>query len=176
MQSGTSLGAEPIFGEYELKAAFLCQLPAFVIWPPANQPADEIKMCIVGTDPFGEKLDYLAAQMTSGTNMIVARLEPNGDISDCSIVFLGSMKRDLIAAVLEPIAGQAILTVSESADFTRTGGMVRFVVPGGHVGFEINRIAVAAGGLRVKAQLLKISNIVEHALPAVGGRVPATVR
>jgi hypothetical protein len=170
LQPEASLGEPPSFPEYALKAAFLSNLPAFVSWPHTNQASDTIEMCIVGRDPFGANLDYLVQQASGGISITVSRLEPGEDASGCSVVFLGAMKRASRTGVLRSLAGRAILTVSESDGFTKAGGMVCFVTRGDQVSLEINRIAAEAGGLEISAQLLSISNVVDHPLPLESDR------
>ena len=50
-----------------------------------------------------------------------------------------------------------ILTVGETAQFLREGGMVRFYLQNNNVRFQINQKNAEAAGLKVSSQLLALA-------------------
>jgi hypothetical protein len=55
-----------------------------------------------------------------------------------------------------------VLTVGESDEFARRGGMINFVLEQDKVRFEINVSRVEQGGLKLSAQLQKLASAVRR--------------
>jgi hypothetical protein len=50
-----------------------------------------------------------------------------------------------------------VLTVGESPDFLRQGGIINFVLEDGKVRFEINQDAATQADLRISSRLLRLA-------------------
>ena len=132
--------------EYEVKAAFLVKFPGFVKWPSASGAS--ITVGILGDDPFGGALDKLTR---------VKRSRRAEDLKGCPIVFVSKSEQANLGAVLASLGRANVLTVGESAEFAKQGGMIGFVMNGDKVRFEVNTRAARQAGLVIDVGLLKLA-------------------
>lgn len=143
--------------EFEVKAAFLLNFAKFVDWPEDRLQADApIRICIVGDDPFGKTLDQLVEGETVETHRIVVeRVRAPGD-SACHIEYHGKQTKQALKAA----AG--VLTVGETDEFLRSGGMVAFIVENRRVRFDVSLTALRRSGVRASSRLLRVARTVKQ--------------
>jgi len=149
--------------EYEVKAGFLYNIINFVTWPPDAfaGATDPVRVCVVGTDPFGRLLDRAIEGGTANRRPIVAnRIANPNDIAACHLVFLPGGNTERIDRAVRAAAQHPVLTVGETADFLRRGGMIAFVIDGGRVRFDINLPAATSRGLMLSSRLLQVARTV----------------
>ncbi len=165
--SGSSSIAQDAFSEYKVKAAFLFNLPEFVSWPEGALPKDRMTFCIVGHDPFGEALEYFSGKQVKSRLLRIERRLSSDSAEGCSVLFI-SGQETIEDQHFKPLVSEpAILTVGEADDFTRRGGVVRFIRRGGKVGLEINLTAAHRNRIGLASELLDLATLVRY--PAQGG-------
>ncbi|HYR89234.1 MAG TPA: YfiR family protein [Terriglobia bacterium] len=148
--------------EYEVKAAFLFNFTKFVEWPPAAD-LHSFDTCILGDDPFGSTIDRLTRGKTvNGLPIQVRRLKEVADAKQCQIVFVSSVEKSKAARLAEAVRGTRILTVGETEDFARAGGMVYLSMENSRVSLVINAAAAESSGLKVSAKLLALATIYKN--------------
>ncbi len=146
--------------EYQIKLAFLYNFSKFVEWPDQAFQSRQtpLKICVVGTDPFGKTLeDELRTRNTGGHPIAVTRLAPGGDFSTCHIVFIRAEERKRFATILAGLKGRDILTVGETDGFLESGGHVNFIFLGNSLHFNVNLAATRRTGLKFSARLLALA-------------------
>jgi hypothetical protein len=145
--------------EYQVKAAFLYNFAKFVEWPAETlQGASALRVCVFGGDPFGPALPAtLQGKTVQERPVVVARPTTVADMAACHILFVGSSEDHEVPRLLPSLAGSGVLTVGESQEFARQGGMITFHRDGNKVRFEINADAAERAGLRISSQLLKLA-------------------
>jgi hypothetical protein len=146
--------------EYEVQAAYLSNFGRFVEWParPGTNERDPFYVCVLGQDPFGPLLDAaLKGETIGGAPMAARRVASAADAANCRIVFVNSTKDSELKGILATLRNSNALTVSDTFDFTRQGGMIQFVLDGNRVRFEINLAAAQRAGLTLSSQLLKVA-------------------
>lgn len=142
--------------EYKVKAAFLYNFAKFVEWPP--QVGDEMRLCVLGEDPFGEDLDALAQGKTVQSKWLrVARLPTLDGLEQCHVVFIDAADLDDLSQVLRRAHEAHVLTVGNTHEFADRGGIISFVMESNKVRFEINTASAEQAGLRISSQLLKLA-------------------
>ena len=145
--------------EYRVKAAYILNFARYVEWPAsAFTGADApIHVCVIGGDPFGNLLDQaLDGRRVHGRPFRVLRLpRPTGEL--CHVAFLGRATGAMSEAWRLALAGEPILTVGETPDFARDGGMIGFVLADETVRFEINVGALEAAGLEISSRVLTLA-------------------
>jgi hypothetical protein len=152
--------------EHQVKAAFLYNFANFVQWPegalgPAGSP---LKVCVVGTDPFGGALDdAFRDQVVQGRPVQIARGHSLAAVGRCHILFLSQSEQGRWPQLLKELGAAPTLTVADGAPLVRLGGMVSFVIEAKRVRFEINRGAAEHAGLRISSKLLALARLVESA-------------
>jgi YfiR/HmsC-like len=150
-------GAE--YSEYEVKAAFLGNFIQFVKWP-AKAFADAgspFTICIVGSDSFGGALERaVAGQTVGGRKVAIKRSRRPDDLRSAQVVFVCKSERGRIGEILGGLQGANVLSVGESDDFARQGGVINFVMESDKVRFEVNTGAAQRAGLELSSKLLRL--------------------
>ena len=145
--------------EYRAKAAFLYNFGKFVQWPDGALSEGELRLCVLGEDPFGDALDAIDGKQVRGSKLIIQRgasVVPKR----CHILFVSSSEGARVAGILEEVDGANVLTVGETDDFAKKGGIVNFKIVERKIRFEINPDAAKQAGLRISARLLKLATVV----------------
>lgn len=152
--------------ESTLKAAYLFQLANFVDWPEGRTPGNggerPLRLCILGDDPFGDAIDGIAGKKARGRQLALERFADSEGVESCDVLFVSASASAELDGIFDLAAGANVLTVGDSKDFARSGGMVGLVVKGGKLRLEVNLGAAQEAGLKISAKLLELSQIVKH--------------
>src|SRR5574341_2137696 len=157
------LGAPPVAsqpqpGEYEVKAAFLYNVLAFVEWPsPLNKNAETLRICILGASAAGDAFDDLNGQAVMGRKLEIVHLSSLSDIGPCAVLFIGSSEDRNIQRILRALRGTSILSIGDTTGFARQGVMINFYLDQKKVRFEVNAAAARQAGLIISSKLLKLA-------------------
>jgi len=162
--------------EYEIKAGFLYNFALYTTWVEGafddREEGDVLAplvIAVVGKDPFKRHLDEVARHEVKDRAIRLRRfadLEAFGeafdeDIFRCHMLFAGRTLEGDVEKLVELLEEEPVFTVSDLYDFTRRGGVARFLVESGNVKIEINTDAARRAGLQISSQLLKLVTIVE---------------
>ena len=149
--------------EYSVKAAFLFHFAQFVEWPQGtfNDNNSPLRYCTLGEDPFHGALDAILSGKTIGTRPVrVEHFRRAREIASCQVLFIGVSQKKTIPTALESLKGFPILTVGESENFAKEGGMIGFFLEDNKVRFEINLDAAERAKLKISARLLALAKTV----------------
>ena len=142
--------------EFQVKAAFLYNIANFVSWP--NPIGDHFRLCVIGSNPFGEHLDPLIGRSVHDSILVIDQYDSADDLHDCQLAYISPSLQSNLAQVLTKLAGQPILTVSDITAFTDAGGMIVLKMFDNHVRFDVNTRAVNTAGLSISSKLLSLSS------------------
>jgi hypothetical protein len=145
--------------EREIQAAYLYRFLFFVEWPEeafANEEAPLV-VGVLGRDPFGAALIPMTQREVQGRKIEVRRLGSAAEARRCHLLFVSTSEDQRLPGILESLSGLPVLTVGESSNFDRAGGMIRFTMRRDRVRFRVNAGPVARAGLRLSSQLLKVA-------------------
>jgi hypothetical protein len=163
-----SVSAQPapsdISLEYAVKATYLYKLAPFIDWPPDAFASAEapFTICVVGDDPFDDFLERAVAGRGFGTHpFVVHKLDALDTDSDCRIAFIGHLRSQSLGEALAAVQGQPVLTVTDSNTDANVGSIMRFVIEGGRVRFDIDAKAAARNHLSVSSKLLSLAATVK---------------
>ncbi len=145
--------------EHEVKAAFLFNFIKFIEWPEAaSTNVTPIVIGIVGDSPIREALPkILDGQKVKGRPIRMVNLRPGESLEECHLLFVAGGKSAEVEECLMAAKGKPILTVGESPEFIRQGGMINFLIVDQKVRFEINTAALESVGLRADSRLLAVA-------------------
>lgn len=150
--------------ELQVKAAFLVKFGMFVEWPAATSDVNAgapFLIGVLGKDPFGAFFDdALKTEFIRERPMQLRRGDDVTTMEACQIVFIAAAGPSQQAEHLAHFSGKPVLTVGDSPDFARRGGMIGFIKEDGKVRFEINTGAAERAGLKISSKLLKVGRIV----------------
>lgn len=143
--------------EYSVKAAFLLNFARYVEWGAPHSADEELAICILGADPFGEAMRLVEGKAIARRRLVVRRPRAGGVPRDCQVLFVASSEQGRVADILFSLGASPVLTVSDADDFVGKGGMIGFVTVGDHIRFDVNQAAAARAGLQISSQLLKLA-------------------
>jgi hypothetical protein len=162
---GVSTGQLVPAREYEIKAGFLVNFSKFINWPDDafTSETDDLRLEVIGHDPFGGALDRLVAGKLINQHPIV--IVYSSDVSagrHGHMVFVSASERKQLPKLLSALAGTPTLTVSDIDQFAEHGGVIGLVAGGQSVGFVVNRAAATRARLRVSSKLLSLATILDR--------------
>jgi hypothetical protein len=162
VMTATAVSAQgPASREAAIKAVFLFNFTQFVEWPPQafSNAATPFVIGVLGDDPFGSSLDEtIEGEKVNGHKLVIQRFKDPKEIKSCHVLFFNLKDVDY-RELLGSLAGRNILTVSDSHNFMRQGGMVRFSTENNKIKLEINAEAAKQEGLVISSKLLRIATI-----------------
>jgi hypothetical protein len=143
-----------------LKAGFLYNFARFAEWPALPAGA-AIALCIVGDDEIAAALaEMVNGQNISGHALDVSRPTDGRTWRGCHLLFFADRETKQFAVGKSGIVALPILTVSDSKDFSQSGGIIEFYIDDGRMRFAINVDAAEHAGVRLSSRLLGLAKIV----------------
>lgn len=146
--------------EYQIKAAFLFNFAKFIEWPPAAFPQTNspIVIGVLGKNVFGTDLESTIRNKTvNGRPFEFKTFDSLTEATNCQILFISPSKKDDFANILKGLQNSSVLTVSETDEFIKAGGMINFVIQDNKVRFQINDDAAKKAGLKISSKLLTLA-------------------
>lgn len=140
--------------EYDVKAVFIYNFAKFVEWP--DSVGANVRLCLLGTSPFGKAFDTLRGQPVKGRKFDVTAIDAPTAVLGCHMVYVPPSQERNLDKVLARARGNGILVVSDSEGYAQRGSMINLYLEDDKVRFEINLQAVESSGLRVSSQLLSL--------------------
>lgn len=173
--------------EYKIKAAFLYNFIKFVDWPKEkiagrNKP---IIIGIVGKDPFGDAFEPVQSKSIKGRKVVIKRFttfkrlnkssEQNTDktyrkiemLKKCHLIFICPSEEKNIKEIINLVKDHSVLTVGQTDDFLKAGGIINFIVEDEKVRFEINTAAAKQAKLDIRSKLLRLAKKVHKGKSAL---------
>lgn len=149
--------------DYQVKAAYLYNFTKFVRWPVHgfSGPAAPIQLCVLNDPLFQAELNRIAKGKTvAGRPVTVLAVQDAEESRSCHILFINSLQGTHARRILDALRQSSVLTVGESAGFTKEGGIINFLIQEDHVQFEVNHRAANEVGLQISSRLLSVAKLV----------------
>lgn len=160
LAAATPVHAAGSADEAAIQAAFVYNFARFTEWPPAALSAKggPLNICLAGRrEALAGALESLSGRTVQNHPVRVLNMPANEDLKSCHVVFLAEADSVRRGQILQVLADVPALTVSDSPDFARRGGMIGLVRVGDKLRFEINRGEAQACGLKLSASLLNLA-------------------
>lgn len=147
---------QTLLADADAKAGLVFQFARFAEWP-AGMPRQGIDICVAGNqDSFPQAILGLTGKPIRGQPVSVRTLFPRDDPARCHVLVIGESKEP-VANWLNRLRGHATLTISDEAGFIGSGGMIGLVMAADKVRFEVNLDAMAAAGISLPAQVVRLA-------------------
>lgn len=147
-----------------LMATYLTHFVGFTAWPDAVRAqitagdGPGFVVGVLGTDPFGDRLDEAFRGKRFATRpVLVRRLKTEQEMRDCQLLFISRSEAGRVRTLLEALQDWPILTVSDIPGFVGVGGHVGFHEERSKMHFDINLEGTRRSGLTMSSQLLKLA-------------------
>ncbi len=151
--------------EYQVKAAYLFNFLKFVEWPWQAlqlETADPIKIAIVGKDPFQGIIEEFKKEKIWNRQIQIEYLNVSDPIQDYQMLFFTKELESQLSNLLKKVKDKPILTVGESENFIKYGGIIQFSLLRESIGFSINLSRAKAINLYINSGLLqRAENVVK---------------
>jgi hypothetical protein len=141
--------------DLQAKAAFLLNVTRFVDWPSID--GKTLTICVAADDALHGTIEQVVrGRVVGGRELRTRRLTVGEAPSECQVVFVASLHPSDAAEMIRRVSGP-VLTIGETLQFLRDGGMMRVFIDEQRIRFQIDRQAAEAAGLRISSQLLMLS-------------------
>jgi hypothetical protein len=141
--------------EEQAKALFLFNFARFVQW--SDEGMSTIVIGVAGDDHLADITETVVRGRTiDGRAVVVRRLRHADDPAGSHVLYVASSRQREDAEILRRTRG-GVLTVGETVQFLRDGGIIRIFVEDRRVRFQVNATALGAAGLKVHSQLLSLA-------------------
>ncbi|MCQ1550629.1 MAG: YfiR family protein [Candidatus Accumulibacter phosphatis] len=151
--------AQGTLAEPQAKAAFVLNFARYIEWPERTftSRASPLLICLLGRDSIGGALMALQNRQVQGRPVAVRLLNGIDETGPCQVLYIGASEARRLTLVLRALAGQAVLTVSDTDGFIDVGGAIGIVQGDGRLQFEVNRDSLEQAQLRASSHLLKLA-------------------
>jgi hypothetical protein len=144
--------------ERAVRAAFVFNLTKYVSWP---HPRERLVIGVIGEGSMGPVLkQVLEGKVSDGRRITVVMHSSDADLRECDLLYVAESSPARIRSILDRVGSRAVLTVGDTEQFTRTGGMVGLVRSGDQIEIEVNLNALRSRQLEMSSRLLKMAVIV----------------
>ncbi len=152
-------GAQTSLTEAQAKSAFVLNFARYVEWPATAFVSRDAPLvaCLVGRDSLGTALAALEGRAVQSRILKVRRGVSAEDLRGCHLVFIAESEERRIVPIVRSLAGQPVLTVSDSERFIDIGGAIGLVLGDDRLQFEVNRQSLEQSQLKASASLLKLA-------------------
>ncbi|WP_419535035.1 YfiR family protein [Endozoicomonas sp.] len=156
--SELSLSA-PKVDEGRIKAVVAYKITHFVVWP---EKPSILKICTLGSSELSEMLDGIVKQAGKDSKFNVNHQNLGVDYkNNCDALYIRNLDERDTKSVLRNLKEWPVLTIGDSEEFARDGGMVGLYTEDDKVRFAVNINAVKDAGLLVKSQLLSLAKVIQ---------------
>jgi hypothetical protein len=145
--------------EYQLKAAYLANIPNHVTWPKSSfeSPDSPFYFCLLDSGDISDAVkQILDVKEMNGRKILI-----NTEISlikRCHIIFVDKTNKDLVSIVFSTIEGKDVLTIGDFDEFANSGGMINFYTKDNRVKIAINLNGILETKLKISSKLTNISS------------------
>lgn len=142
--------------EYEMKAAYLYNFALLTHWPA---DMNTIRLCVYGKDRFGGALEKMARNSPPNRRIVLTYLAQLGEARDCQILFVdrSAQPSGSDTAQLASLAGQPILTVTDSPDLFGHGIMIGMFMEKNRLVFDVNQTLAVDTNLSLSSKMLRVA-------------------
>lgn len=146
--------------EYELKAAFVYNLLAFVQLPEGSV-GDHVVVGIASESPMAAVVSkFLGSKRVGSRSIEVRDVHSRNELRACNVILFSDMDRNRQREALAQVQDAGILTVGDGEDFARMGGVIAFVPRDNTFRLVINPQAAERAHIQLSSKLLRMASLV----------------
>ncbi len=120
-------------------------------------------MCAVTSSETKSLLDTAySGQMVGRRSIELRHLSSSGMVSGCHIVFITAERGEQVREFISAVIGKSVLTIGDTHNFARSGGVIGFYRDGSNIRFELNLRAAESAKLRIGPQLVQLARSVSN--------------
>lgn len=151
--------------EPSLKAAFVYSFAKFTEWPVDVLPATgSFSACVLGDARVGDALERaVKGRLLGGRAITVSRVQADGPLRSCHLLYVSGATAAQVGTIVAAVKGAPVLTISDTDDFARLGGIAHVFVENGKLRFDLNLDLARRSRLQLSSKLLTLAANVHDA-------------
>src|SRR5690348_14471559 len=141
--------------ERAVRTAYIFQLTRYVDWPTETK---QLTVGVLASRETSEFLQKILDGKTTNSRSLRVMISPTDDeLQACSILYMEDAQAKKYLAELNRVGANKVLTVGESPDFLRDGGIVALVRTGDKVQIQLNLEAAQRSGIKLNPHLFDVA-------------------
>ncbi len=153
------------YSENQIKAVYLFNFAEFIRWPETafSMHPDTFHFCALSeNNPVIRNLQkVIAGEKVKGRNLVFRHIENPQLVKGCQILYIQNHEFSAFNKFSSDIEKQNILSVSDTDDFVKRGGMIVLSKYNNRLRPTINIQRLKQAGLNASVKLLKLALIVK---------------
>lgn len=149
----------------EQQAELIAKITSFVDWPASaglSSGSSPFHVTVLGSSELAQRLRAVFTQLPpQGHPARVRNTESLGEIDFTHVLFVAASRLGEVAEVVQRFERSGTLTMGSAQGLCARGLAVNLTEFQGHLGFEINRVALRRAGLRASYHLLSRAHLVD---------------
>lgn len=150
--------------EYLIKAGYVYNFAKLVEWPASSlRNGRPMVIGIIGNDAFATVVTRVVEGKRIDDRPLRVKRVTAKDFTECGcqILFVASDATVNFDDVIRFQRAASVLTIAETPDFTRRGGVIALTVEDSKVRFSINKDAASQASLVMSSRLLTLASVVQ---------------
>lgn len=143
--------------DYEEKANLICSLARYTEWNSRRHvsPDTPFVIGIYGSDVLSENLrEVVQDRRIKGRPVQIIHITAKEQARSCNILFVSNSEAGRLDSILDQVRREGVLTVGESKNFLKAGGVINFVSTPDGIRYEVDLEHAARERLELRGQLL----------------------
>ncbi len=150
--------------ERAVRAAYVFNLTRYVDWPPETK---EVVIGFWGNRNTAAVFQRMLDGRSIGSKIIrLVPIQQDKDSVGCNIIYFEDGPEKHASSMIDGSAGRNVLTIGETASFTRDGGMIALINVDEQIQIEVNLDVAQQAGIHISSRLLSLAHIVHPAAKA----------
>jgi len=153
----------PVVEASRVKAAYLIKFTRYVSWSPERLPAADTPL-VIGVSSEGvvsRDLDAEIRKLVNDRPIRWKKVSSPEEAVACHLVFLTQLEASEAITWLEKLRDLPVLTVVDTGKVDGTGAVIRLIMEGKRLRFDIDCEAMERAGLRISADMLRSARAVK---------------
>ena len=149
----------------QVMTALIYNFARFVTWPENSVSAqnDPLIIAVIGDGPLQKELSSLAGKQVEGRTIVVQQVSLDKALAPnlpYHILYIPQASPRQLNSLMQALAKQPVLTISDMQDFARKGGVLYLLDTLPSVGFAINLDSAEQAGLIISSKLFRLATTV----------------
>jgi hypothetical protein len=145
--------------EYDLKAAFVYNVIAFVDWPE-GAVGDRFIIGFSGEGPMaGALTSFFKEKRIASRPVEVRDVRTRAELRSCNVLLLAYPDRSRMREALSQLQGTNVLTIGDGENFAHLGGVIAFVPHENTFQLAVNPRAAERAHLKISSKLMSIMKL-----------------
>lgn len=160
---GFALEVPYLYNESRVEVAFLYNLTKFVTWPERSfdDSLSPLVFAVFDSARYEAAREALAGRKVGGRVVTIRKIFDIDDVRHAHLLFIDAAEAHRLDQLLDAVAGQPVLTVSDIEGFAGRGGMVELFKSERKIRFGIQLAVVLKSGLSMSSEVLRLASFVQ---------------